>query len=492
MESRRNYFSNSRVKPLCACLTVAFALCANGCGKREGLSKLSSCHLPGIGEKVLCGKLTVFENRETRTGRTIDLNIVVVPAFDQKNKLEPLFHLEGGPGAAATNVAPFYIGEGRIYREKHDIVLVDQRGTGNSNPLAAKPEKRSPQDYLNEMYPVEYVKELRRSLEQRADLTQYITTIAMDDLDDVRSWLGYDRINLFGLSYGTRAVLVYLRQHPEHVHTAIIMGIAPTYLRMPLYHSEAAARAMELLLQECATDSVCHGAFPQIDEDWEALLSKLGAEPARVPYLPNEKSAPVMVEIQRDVFTERLRTWMYARDKAKRIPFIIHQAVQGDFGPFLREAIGPSIPDFIADGLYLSVNCAEDVPFIDRAEAATLNERNPFRNYRVLQQTRACDLWPQAKIPSNYREPVSSNVPVLIFSGQMDPVTPPQRGAEVAKYLPNSRHIIVPQAGHGIDGLTNQDCIDKLIIAFMEKGDASGLDASCVEKMTAPPFATGE
>ena len=480
---------------LAGALFLAFGIGA--CHKSDRSAKqlstagpLQPCKLPGIKEELLCGKLTVFENRETRSGRTIDLNVVVLPALDSTSKEEPLFDLAGGPGVAATGGAAFYANEGKEYRRHRDVVLIDQRGTGKSNPLTAPARTKSPQDYLTEMYPVEYVKNLRRTLEEHADLTQYTTSIAMDDLDDVRSWLGYERINLFGLSYGSRAVLVYLRQHPDRVHTATIIGVAPTYLKMPLYHSQAAARAMELLLQECERDSTCHQAFPQIRLDWQNVLSQLGREPARVLYSPADKSAPVTVEIQRDIFAERIRTWMYDRDKTQRIPFIIHQAAQSDFGPFLREAISPSISDFIADGMYLSVTCAEDTPFINQAEAAKLNEGNPFGNYRVFQQSRACSLWPQGKIPADYHDPVSSNVPVLIFSGTMDPVTPPQRGEEVAKYLPNSRHVIIPQAGHGVDGLSDQGCVDRIIIEFMDKGSARDLDTSCVERMAAPPFTT--
>jgi pimeloyl-ACP methyl ester carboxylesterase len=450
------------------------------------------CQLPGIDEELLCGKLTVFENRQKRSGRTIDLNVVVLPALDPGPKDDPLFDLAGGPGGAATGGAPFYAKEGKEYRRHRDIVLVDQRGTGNSNPLSAPPRTRSPQDYLDEMYPVEYVKTLRQALEQKADLTQYTTPIAMDDLDDVRAWLGYERINLFGLSYGTRAALVYLRQHPDRVRSAILMGVAPTYLKMPLYHASAAKRAMELLLQECASDAACHQAFPELQREWEEVLARLGQQPARVEYAPPDKSATVTVEVQRDVFAEKMRTRMYARDSAKRIPLIIHQASQGDFAPFLKEVIPAdrSSPDFIADGMYLSVTCAEDVPFIDQEEAAKINTGNPFGNYRVFQQTRACSMWPQGKTPDGYQQPVTSEVPVLIFSGYMDPVTPPERGEEVASHLPNSRHVIIRQGGHGIEGLTNVDCLDKVMLEFLAKGSARDLDTSCVERVLSPPFAT--
>jgi pimeloyl-ACP methyl ester carboxylesterase len=471
---------------------VFFLVSLGGCLKRPAMEtgKLKPCRLPGVEEELLCGKLTVFENRQTRRGRTIPLNVVVLPALDPKKKEEPLFDLAGGPGAASTDSAPFYAGEGKEARRHRDVVLVDQRGTGESNGLKPAARRKTPQDFLTEMYPVDYVKHLRQTLESRADLTQYTTSIAMDDLDDVRAWLGYERINLFGLSYGTRAALVYLRRHPDRVRTVTLMGVAPTDLKMPLYHAQAAARAMELLLQECESDPQCHAPFPQIRQDWQNLLAQLGREPARVQYSPPDKSAPVAVEIQRDIFAEKVRTMMYGADTARRIPFIVHRAATGDFAPFLQEAIKPGIPDFIADGMYLSVTCAEDVPFIDQAEAAKLNAGNPFGNYRVLQQTRACGLWPRGQIPSDFQEPVSSTVPVLIFSGNLDPITPPERGAEVAKYLPNSRHVIIPHGGHGLDGLSGVECVDRLILEFLHSADAKSLDPRCVEAMAPPPFAT--
>ena len=465
---------------------------ATSCAKHRlegGLSKLKPCRLDGIKEELFCGKLTVFENRQTRTGRTIDLNVVVLPALDQKAKAEPLFDLAGGPGVASTGAAMFYAREGKEYRRRHDVVCVDQRGTGKSNRLAIEREK-TPQYYLSEMYPVDYVREMRHALEQRADLTKYTTSIAMDDLDDVRSWLGYDRINLLGGSYGTRAVQVYMRQHPEHVRSAILVAVAPTDLKMPLHHSESAARAMNLLLGECEQDIACHAAFPQIRDDWKSVLAQLEKQPARVEYSPPGKAAPTTVEIQRDIFAEKIRSWMYGRDKAARIPLIIHHAAEGDFAPFLKEAIRPSIPDFVADGMYLSVTCAEDVPFINQEEAARLNAGNPFGNYRVFQQTRACGIWPRGEIPAGFLDPVSSHAPVLIFSGNLDPVTPPKYGEEVAKHLPNSRHVIIPEGAHDADGLTDLGCIDRIALEFLEKGDAKDLDVSCVERMKPPSFAT--
>jgi pimeloyl-ACP methyl ester carboxylesterase len=488
------------VRGLCSVCSIAliitgaglFGLDVGGCAKHAqqgGLSKLKPCRLVGVDEELLCGKLTVFEDRKTRTGRTIDLNIVVLPALDQKNKAMPLFDLAGGPGAASTDAADFWAGPGKEYRRRHDVVLVDQRGTGQSNRLSI-PQEKTPQHYLREMYPVEYVREMRHALEQHADLTKYTTSIAMDDLDDVRAWLGYDKINLVGTSYGTQAALVYMRRHPDHVRSAMLLAVAPTDLKMPLHHSESAARAMDLLLSECEQDAACRAAFPQIRDDWKNVLAQLEKHPARVKYSPRDTTAPVTVEIQRDVFAEKIRTWMYGRNKAARIPLIIHHAAENDFAPFLHQAIAPSIPDFIADGMYLSVTCAEDVPFIDQKEAAALNAGNPFGNYRVFQQTRACGMWPRGEIPADFLEPVQSNAPVLIFSGNMDPITPPKYGEDVARYLPNSRHVIIPEAAHEVDGLTDFRCIDQIAIEFLDKNDPKNIDVSCVDQMARPPFAT--
>jgi len=261
-------------------------------------------------------------------------------------------------------------------------------------------------------------------------------------------------------------------------------------LKMPLHHSESAARAIDLLFGECEGDAACHAAFPQIRDDWTNVLTQLEKQPARVEYSPPGKNAPTTVEIQRGVFAEKIRTFMYRRDEAARIPLIVHRAANGDFGPFLQQAVGPSIPDLLADGMYLSVTCAEDVPFIKPEEADRLTTGNPFGNYRVFQQTRACNMWPRGEIPADFFQPVSSTAPVLIFSGNLDPVTPPSYGEEVAKHLPNSRHIVLSEGSHGVEGLKDPGCIDRIALEFLDRGDAKNLDTTCVEKMTRPGFVT--
>ena len=450
---------------------------------------LKPCKITGVEEELLCGNLTVFENRKTRYGRTIDLNVVVLPALDSRSKDDPLFDLAGGPGLAATDAASFYANEGKEYRRRRDVVLVDQRGTGGSNPLHCRHDT-NPQYFLDEMYPVEYVKDCRRELEQKADLTQYSTPIAMDDLDDVRSWLGYERINLFGLSYGTRAALVYMRQHPDRVRSAILMGVTPTYHTIPLYHARDGERALNLILNECANDNDCDKAFPNIRKELMKLLASLGRQPAQATYTLPETGKQVTVTIRREVFAEKLRSASYMPPRARKLPFIIYRAAQGDFAPFLSLAIPVkrSRPDDLADGMYLSTTCNEDTRRIDPITAARMNKGNMLGNYRVDQQLRACGLWPQAQVQRGYWQPVASNIPVLILSGHMDPVTPPGWIAKVAKHLPSSKHVIIRHHAHVPEGLSHMECLDKMILEFLEKGSTKAIDTSCVGQMLPPPF----
>lgn len=447
------------------------------------------CKVPGVEEELLCGKLTVFENRRTRSGRQIDLNVVIVPALEQPAKEDPLFEFEGGPGVAATGAADFYATAGREMRRRRDVVLVDQRGTGASNPLHCRHDN-VPQYFVGEMYPVDYVRNCRKELESKADLTQYTTPVAMDDLDDVRAWLGYERVNLIGTSYGTRAALVYIRQHPDRVRSAVLIGIAPTYLMMPLHHARGGQRAINLLLDECAVDPVCGAAFPRIRRELKELLAELARRPARVAYALPETGTQVSVVIRGDVFAEKLRARMYVPETARRLPFVIHRAAKGDFTPFLKMVIPArrDRPDLIADGMYLSVTCSEDTVLINPAVAERMNRQTIFGDYRVSQQRRACRMWPRAELPAGYDQPIKSDVPVLIISGYMDPVTPPEWGEDVARHLPNSRHVVIRHLAHNFDGLSNIECLDNLILEFYAKGDAKALNTTCVSQMLPPPF----
>ena len=449
--------------------------------------RLEPCPVPGVSETLRCGTLEVLENRAAPRGRRIGLRIIVVPAKEPAVGAAPLFHLEGGPGVAATGAAPLYAGDLQEYRRRRAVVLVDRRGTGGSNGLRCTwDEMRS---RLEKMYSHDDVVDCRKRLEARADLTQYGTEAAADDLDDVRAALGYDRIDLFGLSYGTRLALVYMRRHPDRVRSVVLMGPAPTDLAMPLHHAHDGQRALELLLSDCASEPACGRAFPRLREELRAVLDRLARAPVAVSLPDARNGPPSTYHLTRGAFAEQLRTRLYAPSSRSALPLAIHAASRGDFGPFLEPLRSGGGGPEIAEGLYLSVTCAEDVPFIDPAEAERLAAGTALGTYRVREQRAACQEWPRGRVDPDFRRPVEATAPTLIVSGERDPVTPPRLGEQVVRHLPNARHVVIPQGSHVPVGIEPIGCLDGLLLRFYANPAAlKRLDAACLEDMRAQPF----
>jgi pimeloyl-ACP methyl ester carboxylesterase len=439
-----------------------------------------------VREKVLCGTYEVFENRAAKSGRKIKLKIVVFPATGKNKAPDPLFYIPGGPGSSATEDAP-YIAHGLAkIRQQRDLVFLDQRGTGGSNPLNC--ELFNPSDltsYLGFFFPLDAVRKCRQQLEPKADLKLYTTHIAMDDLDEVRAALGYERINISGASYGTRAAQDYLKRHPKHVRTIVLQGVSPTNQFMPRDFPQDTERALKGVVDECLNDAACSAAFPDLRAELKAVLEKLLRGPVSVDVKHPQTGAGTRVELSRDLAGEAIRYMLYQAGAASRIPLFVHLAAQGNFTPLAESAIfyRRQIVASGSNGMYLSVTCAEDLPWI-RPEEGERNALNTFLgDYRLHQQRAACSLWPRADIPANYGELTGGNVPVLILTGQWDPVTPPLYGDKVARNLPNSLHLVIPSGGHGFGGLEGLDCLQNLIADFVNSGTTKGLDTSCVKNI---------
>ncbi len=269
-----------RLLPVAFCLTAL----AVGCTTNQSvpaIEKLTPCTGYDTPVDSYCGSLKVYENRATRQGRQIDLNIVVLPALRADAKPDPLFFLAGGPGQGAAKLAKTVREIFRRVQNDRDIVLVDQRGTGKSNPLNCYNEDDSLQALMQtQEQAVEEVRQCKAKYD--ADLTLYTTSIAMDDLDDVRAFLGYETINVYGGSYGTRAALVYMRQHPDRIRSVILDGVAPPFMRLPLFFPRDTQRAFDLLAKDCEADAGCRKAYPNVAERTRALMARLEKEAPRV------------------------------------------------------------------------------------------------------------------------------------------------------------------------------------------------------------------
>jgi pimeloyl-ACP methyl ester carboxylesterase len=455
--------------------------------------QLETCRLNGWAEDVRCGRYEVYENRRTRSGRKIALKIVVVPALSQKPAADPIFYFAGGPGSSSTETIAR---AGKTYlaglRADRDLVFVDQRGTGGSNQLACTlyPDKNDMSAYFSEVISLERVRACKAELETKADLRLYSTPIAMDDLDEVRGALGYDQINLYGGSYGSTAALAYLRQYPQHVRTVTILGVAPPDARLPLPVIKGVQTALERTFSDCAADQRCHAAFPDPKGDLEAAIKLLEKGPATFQTVNPFTRQQQTVTLTRPVFGELVRTILYQPESARWLPLLLHQAAEGEFGLFASVSFQTfrAIEDLIARGMHFSVVCGEDVPFITDAALAREKAGSFYGDGRVQVYRKVCEFWPRADVPAAAVTAVRSDKPVLLISGEADPVAPSWLASEAARHLPNGRHVMIPHTGHYFQF----PCVDKLVTEFVSKGSAKELDTACATEIHPPPFVTGE
>ena len=427
----------------------------------------------------------MFENRETKQGRQIDLRIVILPALSRDVKPDPLFFLAGGPGQGAAELARGLRDLFRRVQSERDIVLVDQRGTGKSHPLKCDSDNDRLKD-INEtdLTGLDRLKTCMQGYD--ADLTQYTTPIAMDDLDDIRQFLGYDTINLYGGSYGTRAALVYLRQHEPRVRSMIIDGVAPPDMQLPLFFARDAQRALDLLLADCEKDPQCNEQYPQLASRLRALVERLDREPIKTRLTHPRTGVEDDVTVNAQLIAGTIFGALYSPLAASLIPALIERAERNDFQGMLALAmINSGLADNMALGMQLSVLCAEDFPRITPAEVAEQSKATLFRGHLMEARMKACAFWPKGKVPANYYDPVQSSVPTLILSGELDPVTPPNWGESAGKTLPNSKHFIAPGTGHGVLGTS---CGMRIIKDFIDKGTADGLNTECLKLLKRPPF----
>jgi pimeloyl-ACP methyl ester carboxylesterase len=477
-------------------VAIAAAQSVNGVSDPPRLA-LTPCAPEGVSLSVgaRCGTLTVFENRATRQGRTIGLRVVVLPATGKRRALDPVFYLEGGPGASVVAGVGDIAREDTLLRVHRDLVLVDQRGTGGSYPLMCNfygpPD--SLQSYFGDFTPPADVRRCREKLSKIADLTQYTTTIAVADLDDVRAALGAEQVNLTGGSYATRFAQEYMRRYPTRVRSAALFGLVPPSEAIPQHFGLDAQHSLDAVIAECRGDSTCRAAFPRLGEDVRAVFDRLARGPVPATIQHPRTSQPVTVRLSRDMVAETLRYMLYQSGATSLVPAAMHKAATGDFDWLASRAFrARSAPNGagIFEGIYLAITCAEDVPFTDPAREAD-DARNTFLgDYRMRQQRAACEIWGRSPVPADFRTPVKSNAAVLLVTGSYDPVTPPRYAAEVARSLTNVVNVVVPFGGHGLAGLAGLDCVDRLMRETIERGSVAGLDVSCIARIRRPGFPT--
>jgi pimeloyl-ACP methyl ester carboxylesterase len=466
------------------------------CGDRASPSGPSTLILEAyfdqtLHETLYHGVLTVPEDEANPGGRTIGINIVKLPARGASAVPDPVFFFCGGPGVGGTVNVPRWAGMFARLRAHRDVILIDQRGTGSSNPLPCRRpgDPDSAQTYLGDMYPVDYVTNCRRELETHADLRFYTTSHAVDDVEKVRAALGYDLINVVGGSYGSRSGYVYMMRYHQHVRTALLWSINPPEMKFPSTLAQDTEDAMRRLFADCTADPDCHMDYPALEDDFDRVLAVMRAGPLVSSITNPFTGEPETVTFTYNDFITGIRSLLYANADASYIPYFIYSAARWDFAWLIEYTVSylRSINEVYMDGLYLCVQCAEHNPYIDFDEARAMAVGTFMGTYRLDQQDLACSLWVRGSLPAGFFDLPPLDVPTLVISGELDPVCPPRFGQVLADSLPGSLHAIIPHHAHGV-GDVWENCLDDAVVAFIDQGSLAGLDLSCIQQNVRPPF----
>ena len=428
---------------------------------------LAACTIGGTPAK--CTTVVVPENRSEPAGAQIALNVAVLPATVARRS-DPIFFITGGPGGVDTELVPYFAQAFAVVNAHRDLVFVDQRGVGQSNPLACA--VTTPGLSLDQI--------VATCLGQTtADVSHYRTPDAMDDLDAVRQALGYGRIDVWGGSYGATAAQVYLRRHPDTVRTIVLDG--PTLLDVPVFErwSSSAQRSLRLLAKRCRADRGCAKAFPLWFERFPALLARLAASPVHAGGITIDAAATASTV---DELTASV-------GDAVTVPFVLARAESGAYEPLARaiayisERGGPTTGTQL---MPIEVMCTEPWaaadPGVVAADAAG-TYMSWYYPASVVEGNRVCGLWPKVDLSAEDWSRVRSDVPALVLVGGADPKDPPANTAGVTDAMPNARVVTVPGGAHGVAQL---GCIPALLDRFFERGTTAGLDTSCAARALVP------
>jgi len=465
---------------LCSCVALiandAFALELADCELRgsQGVSQV----------QARCGKLSRPENPNEPDGRQIELRVAVIAALSPEPEPDAFTVINGGPGGSSIELyADSAAAFSGIHRAR-DIVMVDQRGTGASAALEC--------DELASLTgPADTEQLLESTINCLAGLPgnprYYTTSVAVQDLDAVRAALGYPQLTLYGVSYGTRVALHYLRRFPEQSRALIIDGVVPPGLALGPAAALNAQAVFDRMLEHCSQNVDCAQAFPDLAAKTAALLLRLEETQVAVTVPDPVTGNPRELELTRDHLAVTMRLLSYAPETIALIPLIIEEAYSNDnYQPIASNALRiiDQLGNQISVGMHNAVVCTEDVPFLGEIDWAAL-EHSYLGRLQVDALLNTCELWPAGVLDTDLRSPVTADIPTLILSGSEDPITPPEYGAEVDQQLPNSLHIIAPGQGHGV---FNRGCIPQLITDFVEQADWHELDISCVQRLGSQPF----
>ena len=439
---------------------------------------------PGINAR--CGTLVTPEDPASPDGNTIEIRVAVVPALDLDPRPDPVVPIAGGPGGSSIEMYATQRGAFEALRRTRDILLVDQRGTGESSLMDCESDDELVQGSYSDELTIELTQECLEQLPH--DPRFFTTSVAVRDLETVREALGYPSLNLYGVSYGTRVAQHYARRYPETTRTVVIDGVIPSGLALGPDIALESQQALDEVFARCAEEPACNEAFPELDKTLARVLSELSDNPVDI-LLPSPISgSPDELTVSDAELAVAIRLLLYDPNSIALIPLMISEAGKGNLTPLSAafQMVAESLSGSMAVGMHNSVVCTEDVPFYDDESIDYSALDDSYMGPDQLSALKAiCSVWPSGILDDGFREPLRYDGPVLLLSGDADPITPPDYAVEAMGALRNARHIALTNQGHGVIGI---GCMSRLVADFVESEDAQAIDSECLERAFVMPF----
>ncbi len=437
----------------------------------------SHCYVDGLSEQLNCGFISVAENAAKPDGKQINIHYVVLPAIKSSDHSEAFLAIAGGPGQSAIDNAAGFNRMFSKVRQNKDILLIDQRGTGRSNVLNCEGDGFESALAINEA-DFDVVTETQACLDLLdADVTQYGSLNALEDFEAVRKHLGYKKLHVYGISYGTRMAQLYQRHYPEVLSTVTIDGVVPMQQSV-LAIGNAISRAFELLIKDCQDNGLCAKQFPNLKADLQSVDTKLAIAPIVSQVRDPLTGEVTQLTMTRAKFMGAIRMALYMPNVRALIPHAISEAAKDNFQPILGLYALTIDSTGIAMGMHASVICGEDWQRLTSAERDAANATY-FGKEMVTTFEQSCAIWNMPAVDDAFSDPISSDIPTLVLSGELDPATPPSWGEMAMEKLTNAKHFIAPYATHGV---AHQSCGNDLIAELVESGSVSEIDGECLNK----------
>ncbi|TPG45948.1 alpha/beta hydrolase [Rhodanobacter glycinis] len=458
----------------------------------RGALTLTSCNLAqpnsGLSTAAWCADFPVPENRADPHSRTITLKLAVLRSGAQVASKDMLAFLVGGPGQAATDSASQIAAMLKPLLAHRDVLLLDQRGTGGSNALTCNDADDAVTLEGDSAFDAGKMRnaaaECVKQLGNRADPRYYTTTIAAQDLEDVRKALGSPQFDLLGVSYGTRMAQQYLMRYPDAVRSVVLDSVVPNPLALGQDFARNLDDALKAQFARCTAEPACRQQFGDPDQTLYQLRDALRANPHEVSFRDPQSYRSVKRVLNEDSLASVVRMFAYTPATAALLPLSIDAAAHGDVGPLLGQAkiLSGELAELMGSGMQYSVICSEDADLL----VARPQDAGTILGTRMVDALNAvCSVWPKGARPADFHQPLKTAKPILLLAGQYDPVTPPRYAEDVAKGLPNARVLVLRGQAHAVMAV---GCTPQLVQHFVDKLDPKTLDASCLDRLQPTPI----